>query len=101
MKRVAWIFLPIWLGMAIFIWLSAEGIISKSWNTPVYLALAVLFAIYWVHSLVAAASIHEDLQKSQHPDPDVAALMDGEIDITAYRERKDREHGKADAGEPQ
>ena len=88
MKRGAWLFLPLWCGTVAYIWLTSEGIISKSWDTAFFAVFMLLFAVNFAHMLVALNSARKDATRSQHPDPDVAALIDGEIDLKTYGERK-------------
>jgi hypothetical protein len=90
LKRGVWIFLPLWLGSAVYFWLIAEGVISKSWNRVYFIVACTWLAIYIAHTLRAFASVSIDLKKSQHPDQDVADLIDERIDIATYRARKER-----------
>lgn len=90
MKRGNWLFLPLWLGTISYIWLSAEGVIPKQWSQLFFPVFGVLFALNFIYALVALNSARQDAAKSQHPDPDVAALIDGEIDIAEYGRRRAR-----------
>ncbi len=89
LKRGVWIFLPLWIGSTVYFWLVSDGVISKSWNRVYFLVACAWLAIYIAHTIRAFASVAEDLQKSQHPDPDVADLIDGKVDIRTYRERRE------------
>ena len=88
MKRGNWLFFPVWLGILAYIWLSAEGAIPRAWAQIIVPLFVVLVAANFVYALVALNSAHQDSKKSQHPYPDVAALIDGEIDIAEYGRRK-------------
>ena len=88
MKRGNWLFVPLWLGTAAYIWLSGEGVIPQNWSKFFFPVFGLLFAANFIYALVALRSAREDAKKSQHPDPDVAALIDGHIDITEYGRRK-------------
>ena len=90
MKRGNWLFFPVWLGILAYIWLSAEGAIPRAWNQFIFPVLVLLVAANFVYALVALNSAHQDSKKSQHPDPDVAALIDGEIDIAEYGRRRSK-----------
>lgn len=96
LKRSAWIFLPLWISSAIYIWLVSEGVIPTRWNGLFFLIAFIWLAVYIAHALMAFASVANDLKRSQHPDSDVADLIDGRIDITTYRARK--EESRSDAG---
>ncbi len=90
MKRGNWLFFPVWLGILAYIWLSAEGAIPRAWAQIIVPLFVVLVAANFVYALVALNSAHQDSKKSQHPDPDVAALIDGEIDIAEYGRRRSK-----------
>ncbi len=88
MKRGNWLFLPLWLGTIAYIWLSAEGMIPKQWGQLFFPVFGLLFALNFIYALVALNSARQDAAKSQHPDANVAALIDGEIDIAEYGRRR-------------
>ena len=88
MRRGNWLFFPLWLGTLAYIWLSAEGAITLAWNQLFLLVFGLLFAANFVYALLALNSARQDAKRSQHPDPDVAAVIDGEIEIAEYGRRK-------------
>lgn len=87
-KRGSWLFFPLWPGAVAYIWLSAEGMVPRGWNQIFFPAFSVLFVLNFIYALVALNSARQDTKRSQHPDPHVAALIDGEIDIAEYGRRK-------------
>jgi hypothetical protein len=89
LNRGAWIFLPLWIGSAVYFWLVAEGVISQRWDALYFPVAFIWLVIYIAHTLKAFASVTDDLKRSQHPDQDVADLIDGRIDIGEYRARKE------------
>jgi uncharacterized membrane protein len=88
-RRANRFFWPLWIGVAVYFGLRSLGIISADWDKWFFLIYIPSFVI--VFGLIASVLIsgHQDSKKSQHSDPDVAALIDGEIDITQYRLRKE------------
>lgn len=95
MLRGNWLFWPLWGGGLLYRGLRAEGIISREWDGAFFSIFGILFAVNYINSIVALNSARQDAKKSQHPDPDIAALIDGEIDISEYRKR--REHAQHDS----
>jgi hypothetical protein len=96
LKRSAWIFLPLWISSVVYIWLVSERVIPTRWDGLFFVIALIWLAIYIAHTLMAFASVASDLKRSQHPDSDVADLIDGRIDIATYRARK--EESRSDAG---
>jgi hypothetical protein len=95
LKRGNWLFLPLWLGVLAYIWLRGADVISSAWDKVFFPVVIVWMLVYAAHALKTLASAHADSERSQHPDPDVAALVDKEIDIAEYRRRKE-EHAKSE-----
>ena len=82
------------IGFFAYIALERLGVIPMSWS-PFF------FAAYFVAFFVAVSFILREMDwayreklKSDHPDPDVRALINGEIDISEYRRRKDHAERK-------
>ena len=89
MRNGNWLFFPLWVGTLLYIWAVAEGVISKKWDSVFFPIFGVLFFVNFVHSMIGLTLARKDMKKSQHPDKDVAALIDEEIDIGEYRKRKE------------
>lgn len=89
MRRGNWLFFPFWFATLAYIGLSAAGLISRSWDKLFFPIFGLLFAINFVYGIVALMSAREDASRSQHPDQDVADLVDGRIDIAEYGRRKE------------
>ena len=64
------------------------GIIPRSWHAVAVPIFIVAGLIAMIATLPAMSSAWRDGQHSNHPDPEVRALIDGEINITEYRLRK-------------
>jgi len=81
-------------GFFAYIALEWLGIIPMSWSPFFFAAyfVALFFAVIILLREIDWA-YHEKL-KSDHPDPDVSALMNGEIDIPEYRRRTDHAERK-------
>lgn len=88
LKKGNWLFFPLWLGVLAYIWLRSAGMISSGWDKVFFPVVFVWMLVYAAHSVKAFASAYADSKRSQHPDPDVAALVDKEIDIAEYGRRK-------------
>ena len=58
-------------------------------NAIVTLLVPIGFAVALIVFCGNVAAARKSLKTSPHPDPDVAALIDGKIDITEYRRRKE------------
>ncbi|WP_077038457.1 hypothetical protein [Pelomonas sp. KK5] len=89
-RRGNWLFLAFWLAVTGYILLSAAGMTSRSLDKAFFSAAGIVFIVNFAHAILGLLSARQDSKKSQHPDPDVAALVDGKIDITEYRERKEQ-----------
>ncbi|GCL62585.1 hypothetical protein [Pseudaquabacterium pictum] len=88
-RRGNWLFFPLWVGTLLYIWAGVEGAISREWDNVFFPVFGILFAANFVYGVVGLTLARQDATKSQHPDQDVAALIDGEIDIGEYRKRKE------------
>lgn len=89
LKRGNWLFFPLWFGVLAYIWLRSADVISRAWDKVFFPVVFVWMLVYAAHSVKALASAHADSKRSQHPEPEVAALVDKEIDIAEYRRRKE------------
>ena len=89
MSRQGWMFWPLWLGTAGYSYARGAEWIDKSWDSVFFLFFEIGFSVALVVSIMGLQSARNDLSKSQHPDSDVAALIDEEITITEYRQRKE------------
>jgi uncharacterized membrane protein len=88
-RRAGKFFGPVWLAFVIFFGLRWAGVIPHDWDGLAFAASIVAFVVVAIASLAAFDDAWQDGQKSSHPDPDVRALIDGEISITDYRLRKE------------
>lgn len=94
-KKGNFLFLPLWLGVLAYIWLRGADLIPSVWDKLFFPIVIVWMFICAAYTVKALASAHVDSKRAQHPDPDVAALIDKEIDIAEYRRRKE-EHAKSE-----
>lgn len=78
----------------------ATGVLSKAWlvSLPLFIATFIATAVGVVNGL---SSMRRDVRKSLHPDPDVAALIDKEIDIAEFARRRALAAEQRSAEEPQ
>ena len=76
-----------WISGFAYIWLRAEGLIPPAWDSLFFPIFVLWFAVNFIYGLLALTSAYRDARKSQNPDGDVAALIDGEIDIAEYGQR--------------
>jgi len=87
-RRSTFAFLPVWLASALYLGARYVGWVSARWDKEFFFLFFVSFFALFFFGLAGLRSAYEDIKKSPHPDPDVAALIDGEIDISQYRVRK-------------
>jgi|KBSMisStaDraftv2_1062788.scaffolds.fasta_scaffold923254_2 hypothetical protein len=99
LKRQKLLFIPLWWGLlGYFLFRHVLGFVPHEWDRLFFAVFELLFAISFVHGVVTFLSARKDASKSQHPDPNAAALIDGEIDIAEYGRRRAVEADSASHG---
>lgn len=88
-RRHALFFVGWWLICAAFFMAPLEEWLTAGWTRLLGTMLAFGFLISCILGLQGLRSACKDMKKSANPDPDLAALIDGDITITEFRERKD------------
>ena len=98
LKKGNWLFYPFWFGILVYLSLRGAAVISSVWDKIFFLVLIVWMLVATSHWVRILASAHADSKRSQHPDPDVAALIDKEIDIAEFTRRRE-ERAKSERSE--